>query len=133
MKPEWQRRIARERIEILFKLAEQEFPEHKDRSNRYVELARKIGMKYKVRIPRELKRKFCRKCYAYIKPGVNCKVTIDSQKKYVEYKCEECGHVKRYIYSQKSQKYREAKKQERKSKKKAYKAKRKVKSSKKKR
>lgn len=101
MFPKWMRKIAKERIEILFRQAEKEFPEHKERSNRYVELARKIGMRYKVRIPKKLKRKFCNNCYSYIKPGVNCSVRLDSEENTVVWKCKECGHKKRYPYDKK--------------------------------
>ena len=43
-KPNWQTEVARERIEILFALAEKEFPGKY--SNRYIELAKKIGMRF---------------------------------------------------------------------------------------
>lgn len=92
------RKIAGERIEILFRQAEEEFPEHKERSNRYVELARRISKKYKVRIPKELKKRFCKYCYSYLKPGVNCSVGLDSEKNCVVYKCEECKKKTRYNY-----------------------------------
>ena len=98
MKPKWQKDIARERIEVLFNQADKTFPENKDRADRYVELARKIAMSYRVKIPKELNKKFCENCYSYIKPGVNCKVEMDSEEKTVKWKCEECGHVKRYPY-----------------------------------
>lgn len=98
MKPKWQKEIARERIQILFEEAKKAFPEHPERANRYVELARKIGMHYRVRIPKELKRKFCDECHSYLKPGVNCEVNIDSEKNVVEWKCKECGHLKTYPY-----------------------------------
>ncbi|MFP4116528.1 MAG: ribonuclease P protein component 4 [Candidatus Aenigmatarchaeota archaeon] len=98
MKPDWQKKIARERIEILFEEAEEAFTERKDRANRYVELARKIAMRYRVKIPKELNRKFCEECHSYIKPGVNCKTQVDSDEKTVKWKCEECGYVKRYPY-----------------------------------
>ena len=62
-KQEWQKKIASERINILFRLASEEFKKHPERSNRYVELARKIGMRYNVRIPKLLKRRFCKKCH----------------------------------------------------------------------
>jgi len=58
-KPLWQQKIARERIQILFSLAEKEIKKHPERSRRYIELARKLGLRYNVRLPRELKRKFC--------------------------------------------------------------------------
>ena len=37
--------IAKERMDILFSLAEKEFIEYPERSHRYVELARKISKK----------------------------------------------------------------------------------------
>lgn len=40
-KPEWQEDIAKERIEILFRLAENEFKKYPERSRRYIQLARK--------------------------------------------------------------------------------------------
>ncbi len=98
-KPKWQKEIARERIEILFKLADEEFRNgRKDLANRYVKLARKIAMKYNVRIPRYLKRRFCKKCHAYLKPGVNARVRVRSKQKYVLITCLECGHKMRFPY-----------------------------------
>ncbi|MFB6076383.1 MAG: ribonuclease P protein component 4, partial [Candidatus Aenigmatarchaeota archaeon] len=93
--------IARERIEILFREAEKRFPEQKQLSNRYVELAKRIGERYRVRIPRELKRKYCRHCNSYIKPGINCEVEMDNENKCMVYKCGECGKKFRYDYSKK--------------------------------
>ena len=57
--------IALERINELFSQAEKVFRKSPDLADRYVELARKIGMKYKTRIPPELKRQFCKHCYCY--------------------------------------------------------------------
>jgi len=99
VKPRWQKEIARERIEVLFKIAEEEFSNNrKDLANRYVELARKISMRYNVRIPKELKRKFCKRCHSYIKPGVNSRTRVRSEKKYVLVTCLECGHKMRFPY-----------------------------------
>ena len=69
-----QKEIAQERIQILFEQAEKEFSQNKQLSNRYVTLARKIAMKTKVRIPQELKRRFCKHCYHYLQPGFNARV-----------------------------------------------------------
>ena len=99
VKPRWQREIAKERIQILFRLAEEEFSNgRKDLANRYVELARKISTRCNVRIPKELKRRFCKKCMAYLKPGVNARVRIRSEKKYVLITCLECGNKMRFPY-----------------------------------
>lgn len=61
-KPVFQSRIAKERIEILLDLAKKEFKNHPERSKKYVELARKIGKRYNVRLTKKQKRSFCKKC-----------------------------------------------------------------------
>ncbi|MFH1456204.1 MAG: ribonuclease P [archaeon] len=83
-----QKDIAKERITILFQQADKVFSKNKGLANRYVTLARKISMKSKVRIPSELKRKFCKHCYHYFKPSVN--VRIRTQKGKLVYYCLNC-------------------------------------------
>jgi len=69
-KPISQIKIAKERIKILFELAEKRAKKGDfDLANRYVELARKIGMRYNVNIPKDLKRKYCKYCYKFLLPG----------------------------------------------------------------
>jgi ribonuclease P protein subunit RPR2 len=73
--------IAGERIEILFNLAQKEArAKNLHRANRYVDLARKIGMRYNVRIPGNYKRRFCRHCHTYLVPGDNSRVRIRDKK-----------------------------------------------------
>ncbi len=81
--------IARERIERLYELAEK----NESYSKKYLERARKISMRYLVPIPRELKRRTCKNCFALLRPGKNCSVRISD--KWVVIECE-CGEVKRY-------------------------------------
>ncbi len=69
-----QKQIAQERIKKLFQEAEKAFPENPSLSHRYVFLARKIAMKIKTRIPRELKRKFCKHCHKFLMPGTNARI-----------------------------------------------------------
>ena len=106
-KPEYQLKIARERIAILFKEAEKilkEEPIENNRknnikiANRYVRLARKIGMRYNIRIPRNLKIKTCKHCYAYFKPGLTCKWSL--KKGTINIKCFNCGKIIHYPYKQ---------------------------------
>ena len=68
---EQQKKIAKERITLLFQQAEQVFPKNPERANRYVALARKIAMKVNLSMPKKYKRKFCKHCYAYLQPGIN--------------------------------------------------------------
>jgi len=97
-KPGWQQDIANERIGILFALAEREFKKHKERSKRYIQLARKIGMRYNVKIPKNLKGSFCKQCNSYLKPGVNCRVRANPAQKAVIMKCLDCGKITRHPY-----------------------------------
>ncbi len=98
-KPLKQRKIALERIEHLFKEAEKAFKSNPKLSNRYVHLARKIAMKYKVKIRSPLKKRFCKHCYKYIKPGVNCRVRLGD--KQVVYYCLGCKRFMRFPYKKK--------------------------------
>lgn len=90
--------IAEERIQRLFTLAEKRFGKEDDLADRYVELARKIGMKEEVSIPSDLRKRFCSECHSYLKPGYTCEVKMDSEEKNMEYKCVECGNIDRYGY-----------------------------------
>jgi len=59
-------RIARRRVADLFGLAERESKGgHSDLANRYVKLARRIGMRYNVRLLGEYRDLYCRTCSAY--------------------------------------------------------------------
>jgi len=98
-KPEYQIEIARERIDKLLALAEKEFENDLKRSIRYVALARKIAMRYNVRIPKETKRKFCRECNVLLKPGLTSQTRLDSKNKTIVIKCLKCNRIYRYPYS----------------------------------
>ena len=93
-KPESQVRLARERIGRLFRLADKEFPKDPKLSDRYVRLAWKISLRYKVRLPPELRRWFCRKCLGFLVPGKTCTVRVVKGEAVV--KCLKCGNRARY-------------------------------------
>ncbi|MCX6709956.1 MAG: ribonuclease P [Candidatus Woesearchaeota archaeon] len=95
-KPEESTGLAYERIIGLFKLAEEAFPKNKKLADRYVEIARKISSKYKVRIPSNLKKRFCKHCHSFLVPGKNLR--IRSQKSHLVYCCLECRRLMRFPY-----------------------------------
>ena len=70
------KKIAQERIEVLFEQARLAFCAHPERSNRYVELARRIAMRQRIRIAKELRRQFCHHCYSFLVPGKNMRVRV---------------------------------------------------------
>lgn len=98
-KAQEEKKIAKERIEDLFKQASDVFKQDSELADRYVELARKIAMKCKVRIRSELKRKFCKHCYRYLVPSVNCRVRIQDGK--TVYYCYSCKKFMRFPHSKK--------------------------------
>ncbi|RLJ08843.1 MAG: ribonuclease P [Candidatus Aenigmatarchaeota archaeon] len=97
-RPTQQLKIAKERIIKLFEQADKEFDTHPERSHRYVKLAKKIATRYNISIPKELRRKFCKKCYKYLKPSINCRVRTRKSQQAVIITCLECGHIMRYPY-----------------------------------
>jgi len=97
-KPDWQQDIAKERIDILLDLAKKEFKKNPKRAARYVELARKISLRYNVRMKKEQKRKFCKKCNSLLLPGATASVRLDSRKKLLVLKCRNCGSAYRQPY-----------------------------------
>lgn len=83
------KKIALGRIKQLFK----EASENPKMGNRYVQLARRIGMRNNVRIPREFKRRFCRHCYRYFSSG---NYRVRTRNKMVVYYCLSCKRFTRF-------------------------------------
>jgi ribonuclease P protein subunit RPR2 len=88
------KKIARERIEILFEQAMQAFSAHPERSNRYVDLARRIAMRQRIRIDREYRYQFCHHCYTFLVPGKNMRVRV--HRSMVVVTCHSCNKKTRY-------------------------------------
>ncbi|MBS7643653.1 ribonuclease P [Candidatus Bathyarchaeota archaeon] len=87
-----EKQIALNRIQILFRLAIQVFHRNRILAQRYVELARRISMRCKVRIPPEYKRLVCRHCKQFILPGIGCRVRIQLKREpHVVITCLYCG------------------------------------------
>ena len=91
-------RIAKERIDILLSEAYKAFAHHPERSERYVAIARKIGMKCNVSIPHEYRMMFCKNCGRYLIPGLSSRIRLNSRKNNIVITCKNCGSVKRYPY-----------------------------------
>jgi ribonuclease P protein subunit RPR2 len=103
-KPEKQINIAKERIRILFKNAEEEFRKNPELSHRWVRMARKIATRYNIRMPRELKRRFCKKCFRFLVPGKNSRVRTNPRQQAVIVKCLGCGNIMRFPYRREKKK-----------------------------
>ena len=84
--------IAIERIEFLIKRAEDFKNIDYELARRYIELARRISMKYRVRIPKPLKITFCKKC---LYPYRSDKMRVRIKKSRVIITCLNCGYERR--------------------------------------
>ena len=88
------RKIARERIEILFGQALLAFSAHPERSDRYIGIARRIAMRQRIRIDREFRRQYCHHCYSFLVPGKNMRVRVHRGNVVVT--CSSCNKKTRY-------------------------------------
>jgi len=89
--------IVNGNFDRLFSLAEKEALKHNMyRADRYVELARKIGMRYNVPIPAKYKKRLCKHCYSYLLPGVNARVRTGRSKVIIF--CENCKKYMRFPF-----------------------------------
>ncbi len=90
--------IAEERVAILLKLARETYlGGDAELARRYCRLARKVQLRYRVRLKKETALKYCKKCFTPWIVGRTVRVRTNSKNKCVEYTCV-CGRVKRYVY-----------------------------------
>lgn len=94
--------IALERVKILLKEASETFDENKKLANSYIKKAKKIAMKVNLKIPSNLKRKFCKHCDSFLVPGKNLRVRTKNGR--VVYYCLECKKFSRYTLNSKKPK-----------------------------
>jgi len=96
------RKIAKQRIQVLFQQAEEIRRENPQLGSRYVAVARKIAMAAKIRLPREYKRRICRNCNTLLVPGENCRVRVRQRREpHVVVTCLACGHQTRVLLRKK--------------------------------
>jgi len=90
-------RLAEQRISRLFLLARAEACEHPaGLADRYVRLARRIGMRYNVRLSSEFAELFCRGCSAYWVEGRTVRTRLRSGVRLRT--CLVCGRERRTRY-----------------------------------
>jgi ribonuclease P protein subunit RPR2 len=93
--------VARERIEILLDHAREMVDKNEGLSRRYVDLARRISERTKVRIPGELKRYLCKGCGIMLVPGHNARVRLYARNSGIVITCLSCGMMRRYPVTRK--------------------------------
>jgi len=90
-----ERKQAPDKMKELMQLAED--AKSKLKADMYVRKARNVAMRHKIRWPRGLKRRFCKHCYSYLRPGKNLRVRTHEGK--VVYHCMDCKKYMRFPYT----------------------------------
>ncbi len=88
-KPAKQLVLARKHMISLFEKARAVFNKDPSLADRYVSLARKVAMKFKLRIPSKYKRLYCQHCYRFLVPGKTLRVRVHEHR--LIYYCSHCG------------------------------------------
>jgi ribonuclease P protein subunit RPR2 len=86
--------VARDRMAILIGRAEEvSRNDQADLARRYVELARRIGTRYNVRIPPALKDRFCPGCSTFFREGLTVRTRLNPGGR--TRTCLQCGRIRR--------------------------------------
>ena len=94
------KQIATQRIQILFHNALFNAKNNPRLAERQAEIAKKISMKFKIKMPFEISSSFCKKCKKFIPPGIASKIRLGSKPKSIRITCSYCNHTYRKIISQ---------------------------------
>ena len=93
--------IANKRIEVLFKNAVSNSRSNPELARRQAEIIRKLSMKFRIRMPWEIRSSFCKKCKKFIVPNISSRVRIGrSNVKSIRITCSFCSHTYRKIIPQ---------------------------------
>lgn len=92
------RDLARQRIWILLSLADNVVKRDQELARRYVALALKLAAKARLRLPRDVRRRYCRRCKVPLIPGLTARVRVRSRRqRHIVVTCLKCGYVRRYV------------------------------------
>ncbi len=95
-KKKFSNKEAIKEINFFFEKAKDAFGKNPELANNYVRKARNLAMKHRMKLPSELRRKFCKTCYSYLVPGENSRVRVSKGK--VVISCFECKGFTRIPY-----------------------------------
>jgi ribonuclease P protein subunit RPR2 len=93
--------IATQRILILFENAVSNARNNPQLAERQAQIARKISMRFKIKMPWQIRISFCKKCKRFIVPSISSKVRIGrSNVRAVRITCSFCNHTYRKTIAQ---------------------------------
>ena len=91
------RRLAQERIEILWKQAIAYAEESPEVARQRVVLLQRVAQRARMRLPSQIRRRICTACGNVLVPGRNARVRLrNNRSRHVTVTCLDCGAMKRY-------------------------------------
>ncbi len=106
-KPTSLKQIAKQRIEVLFKQADNVCKVNPKLASEYVLEARKVAMSARFPLPSEFKRQICKNCNALLVQGFNCRVRLQQKREpHVIVTCLNCGNQSRILLKKKKDRVR---------------------------
>lgn len=89
---------AKKNIDKLFNLLDSRF--YKDFDSKYIDEIKKFSTSFNIRLTREQKLKFCRKCNTYLSSKENTKkIRINPKLSAIEHICQNCGNIRRFKFN----------------------------------
>jgi ribonuclease P protein subunit RPR2 len=102
IKPTSLKQIAKQRIEVLFKQANDVCKVNPKLASEYVLTARKVAMSARFPLQSEFKRRICKNCNAFFVQGFNCRVRLQQKRApHVVVTCLNCGKQSRILLNKK--------------------------------
>jgi ribonuclease P protein subunit RPR2 len=96
MAPRNTRMIALQRIETLYRIAQETVQSNPDRAKRYVDLMRRIAQRTRTHLPLEVRRGICRNCNTVQIQGFNSHTRLKQRREpHIAVTCHICGNVTR--------------------------------------
>jgi ribonuclease P protein subunit RPR2 len=90
------RRIAEQRMEILYSKAREVYATDPGLSRRYTRLLRLIAQRTRTKMPTHIRRGICRRCGTVLIPGLNSRTRVRQRREpHVATTCHICGHISR--------------------------------------
>jgi len=89
--------LARERIQSLWEKAKRVAGEKPELAKRWMQQARDVAQRARIKLPRYMSRHLCKRCGAFLVPGKNCRVRMrQNRERHLTVTCLECGAIRRF-------------------------------------
>ena len=90
------KKLAEENINLFFGFVEKNF--NKDYEKFYIKNIKEISKRFNMRLTREQKLKFCKKCNTFLTVKTR-EIRANKFTKTIDYVCKNCGYQRRFRYN----------------------------------